>query len=54
MLLVDEENHTLNEISDIVGYSSPPQVVRFFKRRTGMTPYEYRKQKLMEKKKAIE
>ena len=40
---------TLNEIADIIGYSSPPQVVRFFKRRTNMTPYEYRKMALKER-----
>lgn len=49
MLLTDEKNYTLEEIANIVGYSSPPQVVRFFKRRTGMTPFEFRKAKLIEK-----
>ncbi len=49
MLLIDEKNYTLEEIADIVGYSSPPQVVRFFKRRTGMTPFEFRRAKLTEK-----
>ena len=48
LLLTEPENHTLGEIAKIVGYSSPPQVVRFFKRRTGMTPYEYRKSKMEE------
>lgn len=49
LLLTEPKNHTLGEIAEIVGYSSPPQVVRFFKRRTGMTPYEYRKLKMAEK-----
>ena len=49
ILLIDERNYTLEEIANIVGYSSPPQVVRFFKRRTGMTPFEFRKAKLAEK-----
>ena len=49
MLLADPKGRTLNEIADIIGYSSPPQVVRFFKRRTDMTPYEYRKMALKER-----
>jgi len=49
LLLTEPKNHTLGEIAEIVGYSSPPQVVRFFKRRTGMTPYEYRKLKIDER-----
>ncbi|MBR1834365.1 MAG: helix-turn-helix domain-containing protein [Bacteroidales bacterium] len=49
MLLAEPKGRTLNEIADIIGYSSPPQVVRFFKRRTGMTPYEYRKMALKER-----
>lgn len=49
MLLADPKGRTLNEIANIIGYSSPPQVVRFFKRRTDMTPYEYRKMALKER-----
>lgn len=49
LLLTEPKNRNLSEIAEIVGYSSPPQVVRFFKRRTGMTPYEYRKSKMEEK-----
>ena len=49
LLLIEPKNRNLSEIAEIVGYSSPPQVVRFFKRRTGMTPYEYRKTKMEEK-----
>ena len=49
MLLIDEANYSLEDICNIIGYSSPPQVVRFFKRRTGMTPFEFRKAKLNEK-----
>lgn len=54
LLLTEPKNRNLSEIAEIVGYSSPPQVVRFFKRRTGMTPYEYRKSKLEEKAHAME
>lgn len=49
MLLSEPKGRTLGEIAEIVGYSSPPQVVRFFKRRTGMTPYEYRKMTMKER-----
>lgn len=49
MLLADEHNYSLSEIAELVGYSSSPQVVRFFKRRTGMTPFEFRKAILFEK-----
>lgn len=48
MLLAEPQGRTLAEISEIVGYSSPPQVVRFFKRRTGITPYEFRKMVMKE------
>lgn len=54
LLLTEPKNRNLSEIAEIVGYSSPPQVVRFFKRRTGMTPYEYRKSKLEEKAHAMD
>ncbi|MBR5354337.1 MAG: helix-turn-helix domain-containing protein [Bacteroidales bacterium] len=54
LLLTEPKNRNLSEIAEIVGYSSPPQVVRFFKRRTGMTPNEYRKSKLEEKAYAME
>lgn len=54
LLLTEPKNRNLSEIAEIVGYSSPPQVVRFFKRRTGMTPYEYRKLKMEEKALAME
>ena len=49
MLLIDETKCSLEEICSIIGYSSPPQAVRFFKRRTGMTPFEFRRAKLAEK-----
>lgn len=49
MLLIDDANYSLDEICKKIGYSSPPQAVRFFKRRTGMTPFEFRRAKLAEK-----
>lgn len=35
-------DHTIAEISDYLGYSSPAHFTRVFKKRTGMTPGEYR------------
>ena len=50
MLLAEDKSYSLTEIAELVGYSSSPQVVRFFKRRTGMTPFEFRKAILTEKR----
>ena len=33
---------TVNEISDELGFSSPPVFIRFFKRRTGCTPKQFK------------
>ncbi len=41
--LLENTNYTVREISDILNYSYPENLVRAFKNQTGMTPYKYRK-----------
>lgn len=42
-LLLQQQNITLAEISEKVGYCDSGYLCRFFKQKTGMTPKEYRK-----------
>lgn len=41
--LLSETNLSVGEIAEACGYSSDAHIARFFARRTGMTPYEYRR-----------
>ncbi|MBN1653342.1 MAG: AraC family transcriptional regulator [Deltaproteobacteria bacterium] len=43
LLLLDSSSHTLEEITEYVGYSSVSSFVRAFHRWTGMTPAEYKR-----------
>lgn len=41
--LLSEKIHTVGEVSEIAGFNNESYFHRFFKRETGMTPAEYRK-----------
>ena len=41
---LEKSNKNINEIADIVGYDNPLYFSRLFKKHTGMTPTEYKKQ----------
>lgn len=41
--LLKNTNHTIEDIARIVGFNSPSYFTQIFKRRTGMSPRDYRK-----------
>ena len=41
--LIKEDEYTISEISQMIGYSSPSKFTQAFKEYVGMTPSEYRK-----------
>ena len=45
MRLTDENDATIDMIAEQMGYTSSSQMIRFFKRMTGMTPDKFRKSK---------
>jgi AraC-like DNA-binding protein len=42
VLLDSREDHTIQQVSNLLGYDEQSSFARFFKRETGMTPREYR------------
>ena len=47
--LLKNDDYTLSSISRILGFSSPSYFSQTFKRLTGISPNEYRKQSRMQK-----
>ncbi len=45
-LLIDEEEKSIEEISDIIGMCNPSYFCRVFKKKTGISPYKYKKENL--------
>jgi len=41
-LLDSREDHTVQQISNLLGFGEQSSFARFFKKETGMTPKEYR------------
>lgn len=48
---LEKSSKNISEIADAVGYSNPLYFSRLFKKHTGMTPSEYKKTRLSQKKK---
>lgn len=44
-ILLDHSHLTVNQIAERLGFSSATQLIRVFKKKTGMTPLEYRRKK---------
>ena len=42
--LLESTNYNVTEIADIVGYDNPLYFSRIFKKQSGMSPSEFRKQ----------
>jgi AraC-like DNA-binding protein len=42
VLLDSREDHTIQQISNLLGFGEQSSFARFFKKETGMTPKEYR------------
>jgi len=41
--LLKETRRTINDVAHSVGYSDPNNLIRNFKKQTGLTPTEFRK-----------
>ena len=50
VLLDSREDHTVQQISNLLGFGEQASFARFFKRETGMTPKEYRSRRSCPKK----
>ena len=50
VLLDSREDHTVQQISNLLGFGEQASFARFFKRETGMTPKEYRGRRSCPKK----
>ncbi len=44
---------TVKEVAGEVGFKQAPQFCRYFKRRFGMTPQEFRKEELRDRKRDV-
>jgi AraC-like DNA-binding protein len=47
VLLDSREDHTIQQISNLLGFGAQSSFTRFFKKEIGMTPKEYRNQRIL-------